>query len=127
MIIDTQLTSPSEPVCPGNPVIFTCQQSLSGGNTRWDIKSRHQNVQSTQVGSITFEVDGFQFEVRVVSTSSNILTSELQVTAVRELNDVTVKCVGATGNFMSTIQVASIGKYTVAMLIVAWVRIISLA
>ena len=102
--------SPSEPVCPGNRVIFTCQQS--GIFAQWRIHLQpilRQTVQSTQVGSvITFGADrGFNFELHVVSFSSDILTTELQVIAVRELNGVTVECSGA---IPSTIQVASVGE-----------------
>ena len=71
-----------------------------------------QTVRSTQVGSvITFGADpGFNFELHVVSNSSGILTTELQVTAVRELNRVTVECDGASGTIPSTIRVASVGE-----------------
>jgi hypothetical protein len=64
------------------------------------------------VGSvIPFGVErGFSFELHIVSNSSNILTTELQVTAVRELNDITVSCTGSSGTFFSTIQVASVGE-----------------
>ena len=109
--------SPSEPVCPGNRVIFTCQQT---GATQWEINLQPtllQSAQSTQVGSvITFGVDrGFNFELHIVSFSSGILTTELQVTAVRELNEVTVVCIGASDDFMSTIQIASVGELIAAL------------
>ena len=112
--IGGQITvSPSDPVCPGNRVIFTCQQT--GFSTVWSINLQpvlHQNIRSTQVGSvISFGVDsGFMFELHIVSNSSGILTTELQVTAVRELNGVTVECIGASGTFSLTIQVASVGE-----------------
>ena len=110
--------SPSEAVCPGNRVIFTCHQTSF--LSRWTINPQsgimlENSVQGSQVGSIvTFVNDpGFHFEIHVVSNSSNSsnsLTSELQVTAVRELNGVPVKCSGSSGNYMSTIQVASVGE-----------------
>ena len=53
---------------------------------------------------------GFHFELHVVSNSSNSITSELQVTAVSELNGVIVECGGLSGTFMSAIQVASVGE-----------------
>ena len=74
------------------------------------------NLQSTvrrsQNGSILTLVDdpSFNFEIHVVSNSSNSITSELQVIAVRDLNDVTVECGGFSGTFMSTIRVASVGE-----------------
>ena len=113
--VDAEL---SEPVCPGNRVIFTCQQP--GFTTQWTVSLQpplRQNVQSTQVGSvITFGVDrGFNFELHIVSNSSNILTTELQVTAVRELNGVTVECFGVSGATMFTIQVASVGELIAAI------------
>ena len=113
------MTSPSEPICPGNPVIFTCQQH--GRSARWTINLQpalHRTVLNTQVGSvITFGDDrGFHFELHIVSSNdSNVLTSKLQVTVVRELNRVTVQCAGTSGTFMSTIHVASIGEYSIAM------------
>ena len=107
-MISAQLTSPSEPVCPGNPVIFICQQS--GIVVRWSIKLQpiiHQTVQSTQVGTtVPFGEDrDFHFELHIVSN----VTTKLEVTAVRELNNVKVECKGDSGDFESTIQVASIG------------------
>ena len=120
MTIDVQLISPSDPVCPGNRVIFICQQP--GTSTRWRIHLQpilRQSAQSTQVGSvITFGEDrGFDFELHIVSNSSNILTTELQVTAVKELNGVTVDCIGGSGTSicMSTIQVASVGELIAAI------------
>jgi hypothetical protein len=64
------------------------------------------------VGSvITFGADrGFNFELRIVSRNSNIITTELQITAVRGLNGITVECIGSSGTFISTIQVASVGE-----------------
>ena len=99
-------------MCPGNQAIFTCQQI---GATQWTVDLQpalFQSAQTTQVGSlITFGVDrGFNFELHIVSFSSGILTTELRVTAVRELNGVTVECTGASGRRMSTIQVASVGE-----------------
>ena len=69
-----------------------------------------QSARSTQVESIIpFGVDrGFNFELHIVSFSSGILTTELQVTAVRELNGIMVECDGPNGTFQSTIQVASV-------------------
>ena len=66
---------------------------------------------SSQIGSVlTFMNDpGYNFELHVVSFSSNILTTELWVTAVRELNGVMVECGGSTF-FISTIRVASVGE-----------------
>ena len=106
--------SPSEAVCPGNCVIFSCRQTAF--LTRWNINLQsgplQNSVQRSQVGSkVTFVNDpGFHFEVHVVSNSSNSMTSELQVTAVRELNSIPVECSGISGNYMSTIQIASVGE-----------------
>ena len=100
-------------MCPGNRVIFTCQ--LTGVLTRWTINlpsgTLQTTVQSTEaVGTIfTFENDPFHFEVHVVSNSM-IRTTELQVTAVRQLDGVTVECDGQSGDYMSTIRVASVGE-----------------
>ena len=82
IVIDAQLTSPVEAVCPGNRVIFTCQQA--GSLSRWMIYLPSIILQSTarssQNGStLTFDNDpGFHFELHVVSNSSNSITvSEL--------------------------------------------------
>ena len=102
---------PSELVCPGNRVILTCQQP--GVVALWMINLPSGTLQNTalssQIGSVlTFVNDpGFNFELHVVSiNSSNILTTELRVIAVRELNGVAVECDGST-IFVSTIQIAS--------------------
>ena len=110
-------------MCPGNRVIFTCQ--LTGFLLRWTINlpsgTLQTIVQSTQpVGSIfTFQDDPFHFEVHVVSSISNSITTELQVTAVRQLDGVTVECDGQSGDYMSTIRVVSVGgfiKYAINVL-----------
>ena len=69
------------------------------------------SVQTSQYGLfLTFLDDpGFNFELHVVSNSSNI-TSELQVTAARQLDGVTVECAGPRGRFMSIIGVTSLGE-----------------
>ena len=70
-------------------------------------------VFSTQLGPIlTFANDpDFNLEVHVVSNSSDILTTELQVTAVKELDGVTVECFGSNeSRFTSTINVTSVGE-----------------
>ena len=104
-------------MCPGNRVIFTCQQS--GFATTWTINLQpplHQNVRLSPLASvgsvISFGADsGFNFEVQIESNSSGIITTELRVTAVRELNGVRVECTGGiNGTFPSTIQVASVGE-----------------
>ena len=114
--VDAELMFPSDPVCPGNRVIFTCQQA--GALTRWRIfllsGTLQNTAQSSLIGSVlTFVNDpGFNFELHVVSFNSNIITTELQVTAVRQLNGVTVEC----GTIMSTIQVSSVGELIIILL-----------
>ena len=118
MTVDAQLMSPIEPVCPGNRAIFTCQ--LPGAITRWRVYivlpqqvTLENTARSSQYGSpVKFTADpGFNFEIHVLSNSSTNITTELQVTAVRELNGVIVECSGpGTNPISSTIQVASIGK-----------------
>jgi hypothetical protein len=115
--------SPTDPVCPGNRVIFTCQQS--GTIARWTISLPSVTLQNAAQSSehgpgslLTFVNDpGFNFEIHVVSSNSNNLTTELQVTAVRELNGVTVECDGLSRRFMSTIVVTSIGEFIIILLI----------
>ena len=104
-------------MCPGNRVIFTCQQL---GATIWNVHLQTallQTAQSAQVGSvITFGVDsGFNFELHIVSFSSGTLTTELQVIAMRELDGVTVECEGPNGTSLSTIQVASVGESNLSL------------
>ena len=107
--------APSEPVCPGDCIIFTCNQT--GIFTRWIINLSsgmiQTNARSTEVGSILrFNNDPFNFETHVLSSSSNTLTTQLQVTAMRELNGVTVQCDGAIegSDHTSAIQIASVGE-----------------
>ena len=110
-------------MCPGNRVVFTCQQTSTP--SRWTINlpsiTLQNSAQSSLVGSIlTFGNDPvFHFELHIVSNSSNRLTSELQVTAVRELNGVRVECTGINGTFVSTIRVASVGELTSVLLMCA--------
>ena len=111
------LKSPtSEPICPGNRIIFICQQTDLVA--RWTIKlssiNLERSVNSNERSTLTFENDpGFHFEIHniiTVSNNSNSITTELHVTAVRELDGVTVECSGASGSIEFTIEVASIGK-----------------
>ena len=113
------IVSPTDSVCPENRVNFTCQQS---GSTEWDIHLQPQTLMQTAqvtqaVGSvIRFGVDrGFNFELHIVSSSSGNFTTQLQVTAVRELDNVTVGCRGQSGTFLSTIQVASVGELNLSL------------
>ena len=106
--------SPIEAVCPGNRIIFACQQA--GIFSRWKIYlpsiTLENAVRNSLNGSILTLVDdpGFNFEIHVVFISSNGITSELQVIAVRDLNDVTVEYGGSSGTFTSTVRVASVGE-----------------
>ena len=115
---DAQLTSPDEAVCVGEQVVFVCQQS--GSTSRWtvDLPGEISNelsisASSSQAGTVLIFVNdpGFGFEIHILSSSSaSSVISELRVTAVRQLNGATVECAGASGSFMSTIQIASVGE-----------------
>ena len=113
-IIDAQLTSSSDrdDACPGSRISLICNQT--GALAIWRIRLPSITLRNTtlnsQVGSILiFENDpGFHFEVYVISNTSNRLTSELYVTAMRELDGVQVECTGVIETFMSVIQVAAI-------------------
>ena len=113
-MIDAQLTSPNGAVCPWTPISFICQQT--GRLSIWEIDLPSTAIALTttaynyQVGATLFFDGDPRFQLHVVSNTSNMLTTELQATAVRELNGVTVVCLGASGRFMSVIQVASVGK-----------------
>ena len=106
-------------MCPGNRVIFTCQQTNIV--SRWTINlpsgMLQTYVRTSQVESnVTIVNDpGFHFEIHIVSTSSNSTISELQVSAVRQLNGVTVECDGADEQYMSTIEVASVGELIIVI------------
>ena len=117
-LLDAQLTSPNEPACPGNRIIFVCHHT--GLLSRWTItlpstmQRLENNTLMRPIGSIvTFENDpSFHFELHIVSIGPNSITSELQVMAVRGLNGVTVKCREAQQSdpFMFTISSALIGE-----------------
>ena len=90
---------------PGSALVWTVD--LPGGTIT-------ESVASSQAGRVlTFANDpGFEFEVHVLSSSSaSSIISELCVIAVKQLNGVTVECIGPSGNDMSTIQVMS-GEFT---------------
>ena len=127
--IDAQLTSPGETVCVGKQVVFVCQQS--GPTLTWTVdlpggvsNGLTQSVtSSSQAGTVlTFSNDpGFGFEIHILSSSStsNVIT-ELRVTAVRELNNVIVECIGGEGTDRSTIQIASVGEPTKYQMILSY-------
>ena len=121
-LLDAQLTPPSEPVCPGNRIIFVCHHT--GPVSRWTVIGLPGSIQlqnSTRIGSIvTFDNDpGFHFKLCSVSNNPNNITSELQVTAVSELDGVRVICAtGGSEDLTFIIQVASIGKLINMLLIV---------
>ena len=110
--------SPSDPVCPGNRVVFICQQSAFA---QWMIilpsVTLQNTVYSPQAGSVLAFVNdpGYNFELHVVSFNSNTLTTELRVNAVRQLNGTTVECTGSEA-FMTIIQVASVGELIIILL-----------
>ena len=100
-------------MCVGEQVVFVCQQP--GLTLTWTVDlpggSITESASSSQAGTVlTFSDDPFGFEIHVL-TSSSIIT-ELHVTAVRQLNGVTVECAGVSGTFISTIQIASVGECT---------------
>ena len=112
--LGAQLTSPDEAVCEGQEIVFTCQQPSGTG---WTVVLAPGNllrsiVSSSDIGTVVvFTNDpGFGFEIHVLPNSSSSVISELRVTAVRQLNGVTVECTGNGGTFMSTIQIASVGE-----------------
>ena len=115
-MIDAQLTSPSEAVCAGTRIRFSCLQN--GTHATWTVNLISPSmmlsgiVQGNLDGSILhFQGDpGFNFEIHIISSTSNRLTTELRVTAVRELNGVTVQCAGASGSFVSVIRVVPVGE-----------------
>ena len=115
-ILDAQLMAPREPVCLGDRIIFTCNQS--GIFTRWTINLSSgmidTDARSTQVGSVLVfdDPDPFHFEIHVLSYSSSILTTQLQVTAMRGLSGITVQCGGANDgtDYTSAIQITSVGE-----------------
>ena len=101
----------------GKQVMFACQQS--GSILRWTVGnlpgyySISISASSSQAGSVlAFTNDpGYGFEIYVLNSSSgSSVISELHVTAVRQLNGVTVECLGVSGSYTSTIQIASVGE-----------------
>ena len=89
---------------PGSALVWTVD--LPGGTIT-------ESVASSQAGRVLNFADdpGFGFEIHVLnSSSSSSVISELRVTAVRQLNDVTVECRGPIERYMSTIQIS--GEFT---------------
>ena len=113
-LLDAQLTSPNEPACPGNRIIFVCHHT--GLLSRWTITlpSTMQRLENSTlmrpIGSIvTFENDpGFNFELHILSNSPDNITSVLQVMVVSRLNGVTLECTGPQQSDMFTISSALI-------------------
>ena len=105
-------------MCAGNQVVFVCRQSSSSRWTVFTLPSETVDqisltVDSSQTGTVLpIPYDpGFGFEIYVLpSNSSSSVISELRVTAVRQLNGVTLECAGDNGHYMSTIMIISVGK-----------------
>ena len=92
--------------------MFTCQQT--GVNSRWTVNLPNKTLSNSIFASLegtvsTFIEDpGFGFEIHgLPSSSSSSVISELRVTAVEQLDGVTVECI-ASEMFMSTIQISSV-------------------
>ena len=89
--------------------MLTCQQASS--ITRWTVNLPNvtlMNAVSSRSGRVSFFMNdpGFGFELHVLPSSSSTDTYyELRVTAVEQLDGVTVECF-ASETFMSTIQIA---------------------
>ena len=111
---DAQFLAQPEGVCVGQEVVVACLQP-TGTTIRWTINlpniTLENSTSSPQTeAELTFVDDpGFEFEIHNFFLSS-IIISELLVTAVRQLNGVTVECLGGNGNFTTTIQIVSVGK-----------------
>ena len=105
-------------VCVGEKAVFVCQQTASPSiwivnlnDERW-LRIPVAASQHGMVLSLSNESDpGFGFEIRVLNASQNIFFTELRVTAVRELDGVTVECQLGNSVYMSTIRVASFSEY----------------
>ena len=96
--------------------MFTCY--LSDTFSTWTVGNLPSGAMSLTVNFLhvgrvlTFPDDpGFGFEIHVLSSGSARSNSELRVTAVRQLNGVTVECGSYIGSYMSTIEIASVGEY----------------
>ena len=95
--------------------MFVCQRT--GSSLRWEVdfpggvSNRISSSPSSSLAGtvLTFSNDpGFGFEVHILSlSSSSSIITELRVTAVRQLNGVSLRCVGPSGTLMSTIQITS--------------------
>ena len=94
--------------------MFVCQ--LTGPILIWRVDLPERNIEQTKLSpqagtNLTFENDDdFGFEIHILSSSSAGIMSELRVTAVSQLNGITVECARPSGSFMSTIQVVSVGE-----------------
>ena len=97
--------------------MFTCQQA--GTTSRWTVNLPMDillqlSASSSQTGTVSNFINdpGFGFDIHILSSSSSSsVISELRVTAVRQLNGVTVECLGSSGRFMSTIHIASASEF----------------
>ena len=102
----------------GKQVVFSCQQGA--GITMWNINwpagmTLSGTVLSENVGGVVNLGSGFEIHVLSVNSSNGILTSELRVKASRELNNTAVQCRG-TMTYTSTIQIVSVGEFSVTNL-----------
>ena len=101
----------------GKQVVFVCQETRT--TLRWevDLPEGVTNdltlvVSSSHTGRITPpENNPFGFEFYALPSSSDIVISELHVTAVRGLNGATVECVGPSMYPSSTIHISSVGEF----------------
>ena len=117
---DAQLTAPVETVCSGQPVLFLCQQLSASATWIVNIPGLMLRVLAPRaVGELEmFPGDpGYAFEVTTTALGNGSIVSELRVTAVRELDGVTVNCEGFSGMYMSEIQVAAIGESHVEIIL----------
>ena len=105
-------------MCLGNRIIFSCNQT--GFFVRWTINfpsgtmpQTSINAQNIPLGSVISFQDDDRFEIHILSNNANTLTTELQVTAVNQLNGITVTCggLGDGSDFTSpSIRIASVGE-----------------
>ena len=96
--------------------MFVCQQP--GSPSTWivnlnDERRLKTSAAATQAGMVLplSNDPGFGFENHVLNVSQNSFFTELRVTAVRELDGVTVECQLGNSVYMSTIRVASFSEY----------------
>ena len=112
--VQSQFTGPSDGICPGDGVIFTCALNSTALSTTWTVTSGgvassctyNQNMPETQKCGPSLKFTSSQTDVDGDSNNSSLSVDSVDTS----LNGVSVRCADGTGVIIGSRAICVIGK-----------------